>query len=120
MLFADIDDEIINSINTNKKYLVEIVGEEIERICIDNISAIHSSDTKLIDEISNVSLITTAVGPNVLKTIAPILAKGIQQKYNINNDKYLNIIPCENMVRAGDYLKKEVEKYLNKDERIYG
>lgn len=119
VLFADIDDEIINSINTNKKYLVEIVGEEVERVYVDNISAIHSLDTKLIDEISNVSLITTAVGPNILKTIAPILAKGIQQKYNINNDKYLNIIPCENMVGAGDYLKKEVEKYLNKYEREF-
>lgn len=116
VIFADIDEELIDSINKNKKYLVEIVGENIKRKYVENISAVNSLDKKLINEISRTSIITTAVGPKVLEKIAPTIALGIQEKYNRNNKNYLNIIPCENMIGAADYLKKQVEKYLNEKE----
>ncbi len=116
VLFADINQELIDSINKNKKYLVEIVGENVEKRYVDNISAINSLDERLVNEISKTSIITTAVGPKVLKKIAPTIALGIQEKYNNNNKNYLNIIPCENMVGAADYLKEQVQQYLSEKE----
>lgn len=116
VIFADINQDIIDAINRDKKYLVEIVGEEVRKEYVENISAISSLDERLIEEINKVNLITTAIGPNVLDKIAPTIALGIQKRYQNKNNNYMNIIPCENMVGAADYLKEQVEKYLNDKE----
>ncbi len=116
VIFADINQQIVDAINTDKRYLVEMVGETVQKEYVEDISAINSSDKKLIDEISEVGLITTAVGPNILGKIAPTIALGIQKRYENNNNEYLNIIPCENMVGSGDHLKVEVQKHLNEEE----
>ena len=70
-------------------------------------------------EINKVSLITTAVGPKVLKIIARTLADGIKLRREKGNEGFLNVIACENMGGASDYLKSEVLKYLNKEEIAY-
>ena len=116
VIFADINNDIIDAINTEKKYLVEIVGNEERQDYVENISAISSLDEELIKEINEVSLITTAVGPKVLISIAPTIAKGIKYRYENKNTKFLNIIPCENIFGSADYLKSEVEKYLKPEE----
>src|SRR5699024_5841553 len=116
VIFTDINQDIVNAINEDKKYLVEIVGEKVRKEYIKNISAISSLEEKLIEEMNEVNLITTAIGPNVLDKIAPTIALGIQKRYHSKNNNYMNIIPCENMVGAADYLKEQVEKHLNDKE----
>lgn len=116
VIFADINQDIVDAINTDRKYSVEIVGEKVQREYVENISAISSLNEKLIEEINETSLITTAVGPNVLDKIAPTIALGIRKKYQNKNNNYMNIIPCENMVGAADHLKEQVEKYLDDKE----
>ena len=110
VIFADINRKLVDALNKDSKYMVEIVGDKVEKIDVENISAIYSLDERLIDDISEVNILTTAVGPNVLETIAPTIAKGIQRKYKKKNTEYLNIIPCENLVGAADRLKVEVQK----------
>lgn len=117
--FADVALDIINAIDQNKKYNVEIVGETSHTEVVSDISAILSSSEEIKEEINKVSLITTAVGPKVLSIIAKTISEGIKLRYENKNKELLNIIACENMGGASDYLKEEVLKYLNKDETEY-
>lgn len=112
--FADINDEIISLLNQQGYYSVEIVGDtnKIERV--NNVSGINSKDENaLLKQFTTTDLITTAVGPNVLKIIANTIAKGLEARFLASNYKPLNIIACENMVRASSFLKEQVLSYLS-------
>ena len=119
VIFADIDKNLIDAINSEERYLVEIVGNEEKKEYVENISAISSIDENLIKEINNVSVITTAVGGNALVSIAPIIANGIKYRYNNENTEFLNIIPCENVFGSADFLKAQVIMYLEPGEIEY-
>lgn len=119
VVFADINKEIINALDKDGEYTVEVVGETLERKKVVNVSSVSSVGKEVLDVIEKSSVITTAVGPNILKIIAPTIAKGIVRRKESFVEEYLNIIPCENKVGAGDFLRKEVEKCLSEDELEY-
>ena len=119
VIFADIDKDIIDAINSEKRYLVEIVGNEEKKEYVENIVGISSMDENLIMEINNASIITTAVGGNALVAIAPVIAKGIKYRYENKNTSFLNIIPCENVFGSADFLKAQVIMHLEPREIEY-
>ncbi|MDG6881908.1 Mannitol-1-phosphate 5-dehydrogenase [Phocoenobacter uteri] len=116
--FVDINQTQIDQINQQKQYGVKIVGDNSRIEIVKNIDAINSVDEEaLLNKITTVNLITTAVGPNVLKIIAPTLAKGLVKRFENNNTQPLNIIACENMVRGTSFLKENVFQYLNDEQQ---
>ncbi len=119
VVFADVDSNIINQINENKEYLVEVVGEAVKKEYVKNISAVSSMDDSIIKEIQEASILTTAVGANVLRKIASTIATGIKERYDSEKKEYLNIIACENMVGASEILRDEVIKNLDEKEIEY-
>ena len=119
VVFADVNEAILNAINNDKEYRILVKDVECFEQKITNISAVSSLSDEIIDEIQEAEIITTAVGPLVLKRIAPTIAKGIQARKNNGNKNYLNIIACENAVGATAILKEEVVKALNEDEIKY-
>lgn len=111
--FVDINKEIINALKEKKEYIVEVVGEKKEEILVKNVDGVLSTDeTTLIELIKEAEIITTAVGPNVLAIIAKTIAKGLDERKKVNNTNPLNIIACENMIKASAFLKEEIEKYI--------
>ncbi|AYN24917.1 mannitol-1-phosphate 5-dehydrogenase [Buchnera aphidicola] len=107
LIFSDVDQEIINIINHYKKYKIKLVGNNFEKIIdINNISAVNSHDPNVLKIISNVDLITTASGVNALHKIASILIEGIILRMNLKCKKPLNIIACENKIKATSFLKE--------------
>ncbi len=119
VVFADVNEAILNAINNDKEYRILVKDVECFEQKITNISAVSSLSDEIIDEIQEAEIITTAVGPLVLKRIAPTIAKGIQARKNNGNKNYLNIIACENAVGATAILKEEVAKSLKEDEIKY-
>ena len=119
VVFADVNEAILNAINNDKEYRILVKDVECFEQKITNISAVSSLSDEIIDEIQEAEIITTAVGPLVLKRIAPTIAKGIQARKNDGNKNYLNIIACENAVGATAILKEEVLKCLNEEEVAY-
>lgn len=114
--FVDVISSLVDDINNLKKYNVEIVGDKPEKILVDDIDAINSekNNDQLIEAITKADIITTAIGPSVLKTIAPTLAKGLKKRIEVNK-KPLNIIACENMVAGSTSLKNYVYELLDED-----
>lgn len=113
VVFVDVNKAVIDEMNTKKEYTIEVVGENKQEAVIKNIEGVLSSDSKVIDLITKAEIITTAVGPTVLTKIASTIAKGIENRKAQNIKEALNIIACENMVKASSFLKEEIMKYLD-------
>jgi mannitol-1-phosphate 5-dehydrogenase len=123
--FADVDEKIINLLTTLNTYNVKVVGAECTTEVVSGVDAINSTSDELVSLVSETDLITTAVGPNVLVIIANKLAQGLALRFDANNEEFLNIIACENMIRGTTFLKTEIykhldEKYYEKAERLVG
>lgn len=119
VVFVDVNKTVIDEINEKKEYVIEVVGENKEEATIKNIEGVLSSDERVIELIAQAEIITTAVGPSILSRIAGTIAKGIEKRKSLNNGKPLNIIACENMVKASSFLKEEVEKYVDASTSTY-
>ena len=117
IVFVDVVDKLIDDINATKSYTVTEVGADGERsFKIDNYTALNSKykEAETIDEISRADVVTCAVGPNILKFIAPVIAKAVQKR---TASRPLAVIACENMINATDALKGFIvdEKNMPKD-----
>ncbi|WP_319370386.1 mannitol-1-phosphate 5-dehydrogenase [uncultured Ilyobacter sp.] len=113
--FVDVNEKIIDELKNKKEYTVEVVGEAKEDILVKNVDGVMSTSPEVLDLISEAEIITTAVGPNVLKIIAKTIAKGIEKRIENGNKENLNIIACENMINGSSFLKEEVEKHISSE-----
>lgn len=117
--FADINQELIENINKLGKYTVNIVDDVCSQQVVTNISAVDSTSQDMVDEITTASLVTTAVGLTVLPHIAEAVANGIDARMEAGCEEYLNIIACENAIRASSQLKALVYKHMDRQARRY-
>lgn len=113
--FVDVAAPLVDDINTLGKYNVQIFGEA-DKTLVENVSAINSNENleALLDAICEADIVTTAIGPNILKFIAPNIAKGLTKRVAVNKTP-LNIIACENMVGGSTVLKNFVYENLADD-----
>ncbi|MCR5833486.1 MAG: mannitol-1-phosphate 5-dehydrogenase [Selenomonadaceae bacterium] len=110
--FVDVAAPLVNDINTLGKYNVQIFGDR-DKTLVENVSAINSNENldALLDALVEADIVTTAIGPNILKFIAPNIAKGLTKRIATNKTP-LNIIACENMVGGSTVLKNFVYENL--------
>jgi mannitol-1-phosphate 5-dehydrogenase len=104
VVFVDVMDSIISSLQNTKSYQVTEVSEEGESTkTITNYRAINSKthESDVIKEIATAQVVTCAVGPKILKFIAPVIAKGIDAR---TDSTPLAVIACENAINATDTL----------------
>ena len=104
--FIDINKEIIARLNNDKEYPVGIVSNKgVKDVIVKNVYGIDGSDTELVsEEIACADVMATAIGVNVLKFIAKPIALGLKKRFE-RNAKPLNIIICENLIGADEFLK---------------
>lgn len=113
VVFIDVMDNIISALQNTKSYQVTEVSEEGETTkTITNYRAINSKthESDVIQEIATADVVTCAVGPNVLKFIAPVIAKGIEMR---NQPKPLAVIACENAIGGTDTLRGFIEQHTD-------
>ncbi len=119
VVFADVSEVIIDRLAKDQGYTVHVMDTEVEDVVIKNITGIMSNGEEIIDEIANADILTTAVGLRVLGFIAPTIAKGIQKRIAADSKTPMNIIACENAIRATSQLKEHVFGILNEEEKAY-
>ncbi len=117
--FADVNEAVVSELKTRQSYDVTIVGETKTVETVSNVTAINSMDPDIILLMTEVNLITTAVGPNVLPLIAKTIAEGIKARWLASVNYPLNIIACENMVRGTSQLRDRVFEFLTPEEKQY-
>jgi mannitol-1-phosphate 5-dehydrogenase len=104
VVFADVVDELIDGLNTNPSYRVREVGLESGEEVVDNYRAINSraDEPAVAAEIASADIVTTAVGPTVLRFVAPVIAAGLRGR--AGGAAPLVVMACENAINATDVL----------------
>ena len=111
-------DNLIEALQKTPSYKVTEVGAEGEQVkVIDNYRAINSKyhEADVVKEIATADVTTCAVGPNILKFIAPVIAKAIAAR---TASKPLAIIACENAINATDTLAGFIKDPKNMPEEV--
>lgn len=116
LVFTDVNEAVINELNERGEYTVELAAPGQKQEIVGPVSAINSSQNPaaLTEAVATANLITTAVGPAVLKIIASSIAEGLKQK---KPDHIINIVACENMIGGSAHLKEAVFSHLTVDEQ---
>ena len=104
VVFADVADALITELAAADSYAVHEVGENPAVRTVDNFRALNSNtqEAELIAEIATADIVTTAVGPHILKFVAPVIARGIVAREP--GLAPLQVMACENAINATDIL----------------
>lgn len=118
--FVDIAEKIINQLNADEGYNVVTAAEHPETLAIQNVSGLNNltQEQAVIEAIKGATYITTAIGPNVLPRIAPLIAKGLAERVK-TSDENVYIIACENQISATDLLKGYIFDALDEETKAH-
>lgn len=117
--YADVNQAVIDKINADGTYTVHVMDVECQDIPITDIDGANSGKPEIVDVLAEAELITTAVGLVILPRIAPSIAQAIAKRKAQGKTEPLNIIACENAIRASSQLKDAVYQSLNEEEKAY-
>ncbi|WP_203340354.1 mannitol-1-phosphate 5-dehydrogenase [Planococcus beijingensis] len=114
--FVDVAEQVINKLNEEKGYQVKLAQSQEETISIGNVSGINNMthEDDVIEAIQQATYLTTAIGPNILPRIAPLIARGLAKRVAATDDK-LYVIACENQIGATDILKQHILDNLDEE-----
>ncbi len=117
VVFIDVNENMIEEINRRGSYPVTILGTAtVHEEMVEGAHCVNGMDEEAVAQaISSADILATAVGVNVLPRIAKNLAKGIEKRFLLGNNKPLNIIICENKIGADTYIKELVLQHLPSD-----
>lgn len=111
VVFVDVDKNIIDTLNREKRYLIQVKDRNPEDIWVENVRGIDGRNKDaVIQEISTADIMATAVGPNALPYIYEIVAEGIKRRKGP-----LNIVICENLRHMSRVFKEKLSQYLPAD-----
>ncbi|MCQ1060540.1 mannitol-1-phosphate 5-dehydrogenase [Photobacterium sp. ZSDE20] len=117
--FADVNETVVSELQKRNEYTVKVVGEECVVETVKNVTAVNSATDTVVDCIAESDLVTTAVGPTVLKIISKSIALGIEKRAAANNTAPMNIIAAENMIRGTSQLKEAVLEHLSDEMKAF-
>jgi mannitol-1-phosphate 5-dehydrogenase len=112
VVFADVAGPLIDALAGSTSYRVREVGVGASVSTVDNYRALNSAtdEAAVVAEIATADVVTTAVGPTVLKFVAPVIAAGLA-----NRDPSLAplaVMACENAINATNVLREFVIEAL--------
>jgi hypothetical protein len=114
VVFADVNGSLIDQLNAQPSYkVIEVGNEGTTESVITNYRALNSKtqEPQLVQEIATADVVTCSVGPNILKFIAPVIAKGIDQRPT--DLPPMAVIACENAIGATDTLAEHIKEPQN-------
>jgi mannitol-1-phosphate 5-dehydrogenase len=116
VVFADVNAELIDALAASTSYTVHEVGETPRDREVDSYRALNSrtQEADVVAEIATASVVTTAVGPSILRFIAPVIAAGLRARTTTDP---VAVMACENAIGATDTLRSEISALLSEDER---
>ncbi len=108
VVFADVVQKLIDEMNASHSYRVITLDEKVEIEKVDKVRAVRLDSEECRQEIVHADVVTTAVGLGNLQSVAAIIADGLRMRQQQNPDALLNIMACENAIRATTTLKNYV------------
>ncbi len=109
IIFVDVDEKIVELLNNSGNYTIYLLGEKKEEKIIYNFKSFNlgKDEKEIINEFVESEIVFTSVGAKNLFSLSKIIAKGIKERYK-KGCSFLNIVICENLLDAGEKLKREI------------
>ena len=118
VVFADVNAELIDALAASDHYTVHEVGEGARDKVVDRYRAFNSQSdaAALAAELAAADVVTTAVGPTILRFIAPHVLQALRDRPD--DAAPLAVMACENAIDATSLLRDEVAALAGPDEWI--
>lgn len=110
LVFSDVADALVDAINATESYTVHEAGPGgVDRV-VTGYRAVNSrtDPDAVADEVATADVVTCAVGPTVLRFIAPAIVEGLKRRSP--DLAPLKVMACENAIGATDLLRAEIDK----------
>lgn len=106
--FVDVNADLIDAINDADSYTVHEVGPAGTDIVVNGFDAINSAEhpDAAVQAVADADLVTCAVGPTVMKFIAPVIRDGLAARPA--DAQKLTVMAVENAIGATDQLREYV------------
>ena len=105
----------MDEINRRRGYTVHVTDEICAELRIAGVSAVRADSGEAVRRLVDADLVTTAVGLGVLPRVAPVIAAGLRARKAAGVAAPLNVVACENGVRATSRLKASVYEALERE-----
>ncbi|WP_159502111.1 mannitol-1-phosphate 5-dehydrogenase [Microbacterium sp. 18062] len=111
VVFSDVSAELVDAINAASSYTVHEVGDGGVDVEVTGFRALNSAEDPqaVVDEIATADVVTTAVGPNILRFVAPLVNAGLALRDPALAP--LQVMACENAIRATDQLRAHMQEH---------
>lgn len=109
LIFVGRSREFVESLDRAKSYRVSLTSRSERReITVRGVSGLWTGDAEKVSQaIATADLVCTAVGPQNLPAVAPLIAAGLARR-----NTPVNILAFENLINAGPCLRRLVKKSL--------
>ncbi|MFD5226828.1 mannitol-1-phosphate 5-dehydrogenase [Microbacterium sp. NPDC058342] len=108
LVFSDVAAGLVDAINAADRYTVHEVGDGGTDTVVTGFRAINSAEDPegLVAEIADADVVTTAVGPTVLRFVAAPILDALRRRDP--DAAPLQVMACENAIGATDLLRQEI------------
>lgn len=111
-VFIDVVTQVVDALNDQHRYRVEIKDREPQTIWVENVRAVNGADREAAAaELAECRLCATAVGPGALKYIYPTIALALEKRVAAGAPP-LDVIICENMRDAASAFREGLGQLL--------
>ncbi len=112
--FIDVVDEVVNAINAEGSYPIDIVTDDNStRIIVRNVDAVNGKNLEMAaNKLAKADIASTAVGLNAMRHIAPLLARAVEIRFSSDNAEPLDIILCENINDGKTFVRELIRENL--------
>lgn len=115
VVFVDVDDVIINALNSKRRYQVEVKDRLTKTIWVENVRAVHGEDlVNVALEVATSDVIATVVGVNNLPYIYGNIARGLLKRRDMKGGP-IDIIIFENLRDSSSLFREGLKRYLPDD-----
>ncbi len=116
--FVDVNEELVSELKARGEYPVTLASEGQETTVVKGITALNSASEPeaAARAVAEADIVTTAVGVNILKFIAPTIAEGLKLRLQGEAAPF-HIIACENAIGGSTQLKEHVYGLLDEETR---
>lgn len=115
VVFSDVADALVDAINAVDAYTVHEAGPGGTDHVVTGFRAVNSrtDPAAVAEEIATADVVTTAVGPTVLRFVAPSILAGLALR--APDAAPLPVMACENAIGATDLLRDEMTAAAGQD-----
>jgi mannitol-1-phosphate 5-dehydrogenase len=108
VVFSDVAAPLVDAINAASEYTVHEVGDGGRDLTVTGFRAVNSQTDheKVVAEIADADVVTTAVGPTILRFVAPHIVAALAARDAALPP--LQVMACENAINATHLLRDEV------------